>query len=231
MSPSPPFAASPVPAPVVFVKARLVDPASGREEMGGLIVVDGAIRDFGPAVTADTAPDGASVVDCGGDVLAPGLVDMRAFIGEPGAEHRETIVTATQAAAAGGVTTIVASPATNPPLDDPAVVDFLLRRARDRGLVRVLPSAALTKGREGREISEIGLLQRAGYYHGPLEGAWDEAARLALERYGGVENLEERLVSPTRIDRQVLAYLREKLGRPPAPDAEGDMDVSEIPPM
>ena len=162
MSPSPPFAASPVPAPVVFVKARLVDPASGREEMGGLIVVDGAIRDFGPAVTADTAPDGASVVDCGGDVLAPGLVDMRAFIGEPGAEHRETIVTATQAAAAGGVTTIVASPATNPPLDDPAVVDFLLRRARDRGLVRVLPSAALTKGREGREISEIGLLQRAG---------------------------------------------------------------------
>ena len=80
-----------------------------------------------------------------------------------------------------------------------------------------------------REIR--GLLQRAGYYHGPLEGAWDEAARLALERYGGVENLEERLVSPTRIDRQVLAYLREKLGRPPAPDAEGDMDVSEIPPM
>ena len=75
---------------------------------------------------------------------------MRAFIGEPGAEHRETIASASAAAAAGGVTTLVARPDTNPPVDDPAVVDFILRRARDAAKVRVLPTAALTKGLQGR---------------------------------------------------------------------------------
>ena len=94
--------------------------------------------------------------------MAPGLIDMWAFIGEPGAEHRETIATATLAAAAGGITTVVARPDTNPPVDEAAVVDFLLRRARDTGRVRVLPLAALTAGLDGAEIAEIGLLQQAG---------------------------------------------------------------------
>ena len=87
---------------------------------------------------------------------------MRAFVGEPGAEHRETIASASAAAAAGGVTSLVMRPDTNPPVDDPAVVDFILRRARDAAKVRILPSAALTKGLEGREIAEIGLLAEAG---------------------------------------------------------------------
>lgn len=152
----------PPPAPVLFINARLVDPASGVETRGGLLVLDGRIADLGPALKAGAAPPGARIVDCAGDVLAPGLIDMQAFVGEPGAEHRETIATATAAAAAGGVTTIVASPGTSPPVDDPAVVDFVLRRARDTGRVRVLPMAALTKGREGREISEFGLLRQAG---------------------------------------------------------------------
>ena len=87
---------------------------------------------------------------------------MRAFIGEPGAEHRETIATASAAAAAGGVTTVLARPDTSPPVDEPAVVDFILRRARDTAKVRILPCAALTRGLEGREIAEIGLLGEAG---------------------------------------------------------------------
>lgn len=149
-------------APLLFVNARLVDPASGVETRGGLLALNGRIADLGPSVTADGAPDGARIVDCRGDVVAPGLVDLQAFVGEPGAEHRETIATATAAAAAGGVTTIVATPDTSPPVDDPAVVDFVLRRARDTGRVRVLPMAALTKNREGREISEFGLLRQAG---------------------------------------------------------------------
>src|SRR6202007_1030655 len=98
----------------------------------------------------------------GADCVSPGLIDMRAFIGEPGAEHRETIATATAAAAAGGVTTIIARPDTHPPVDETPGVDFLLRRARDTGRVRVLPAAAITKGLEGKEISEVGLLQEAG---------------------------------------------------------------------
>ena len=148
--------------PLALVNARLVDPAALTETRGGVLVSDGVIAGVGEAVRADVLPESVRVIDCRGDIVAPGLVDLSAFVGEPGAEHRETIATATAAAAAGGVTTIVANPATNPPIDDPAVVDFLLRRARDTGRVRVLPAAALTKGLAGKEIAEIGLLQAAG---------------------------------------------------------------------
>ena len=151
----------PPPRPIALVNARLVDPAAEREFRGGVLVVDGKIAGLGPSVTSASAPDGALIVDCGGDVVAPGLVDMRAFVGEPGAEHRETIASASAAAAAGGVTTLIARPDTSPPVDDPAVVDFLKRRARD-ARVRVQPSAAITKGLAGREMAEIGLLREAG---------------------------------------------------------------------
>jgi dihydroorotase len=149
-------------APVLFVNARLIDPAAGSEQRGGLLVRGGRIADLGPGLTRDGAPEGARVVDCGGDVLAPGLIDMQAFVGEPGAEHRETIASATLSAAVGGITTLVATTSTDPAVDDPAVVDFVLRRARDTGRVRVLPMASLTKAREGREMAELGLLQQAG---------------------------------------------------------------------
>ena len=95
-------------------------------------------------------------------MLAPGLIDMRAFVGEPGAEHRETLASASAAAAAGGVTTLVCMPDTNPVIDGPAIVDFVLRRARDTACVTVLPAAAVTKGLAGREMTEFGLLQEAG---------------------------------------------------------------------
>ena len=148
--------------PCALINARLVDPAKDRETYGGVLVVGGLIAGLGGSVTADSAPAEARIVDCAGDVVAPGLIDMRAFIGEPGAEYRETIATASAAAAAGGVTTLVARPDTSPPVDDPAVVDFILRRARDTAKVHILPCAALTKGLEGREIAEIGLLGEAG---------------------------------------------------------------------
>jgi dihydroorotase len=148
--------------PCALINARLVDPASGLETSGGVLIIGGFIAGLGGAVTRDSAPAEARVVDCAGDVVAPGLIDMRAFIGEPGAEHRETIATASAAAAAGGVTTVLARPDTSPAVDEPAVVDFILRRARDTAKVRILPCAALTKGLEGREIAEIGLLAEAG---------------------------------------------------------------------
>ncbi len=149
------------PAPIALVNARLIDPASGTETRGGLRIADGVIAAVGAAVTAANASSD-HIVDCGGDVVCPGLIDLRVFVGEPGAEHRETIATASAAAAAGGVTTIVATPDTHPPVDDPAVVDFLQRRARDTARVRVLPSAAITKRLEGKEIAEFGLLCEAG---------------------------------------------------------------------
>jgi len=149
-------------SPKAFVNARLVDPETGAETRGGLLVEDGRILDFGPAVAPGAFSRDIGVIDCAGNVLCPGLIDLRAYVGEPGGEHRESIATATAAAAAGGVTTLVASPETTPVTDDPAVVDFLKRRARDHGRVRVLPAAAISKGLEGKEISEFGLLREAG---------------------------------------------------------------------
>jgi dihydroorotase len=148
--------------PLALVNGRLIDPVKESETRGGVLVIDGIIRDLGPQVVPAALPPHAHIIDCGGDVVAPGLIDMGAFVGEPGAEHRETIATATAAGAAGGVTTIVARPDTNPPIDEPAVVDFLMRRARDTGIVRVVPMAALTQGLRGEEIAEIGLLKEAG---------------------------------------------------------------------
>ena len=147
--------------PIVLADAVLVDPASGREGRGAVLLRDGLIADvaFG---AAPEPPEGAERVDCAGLVVAPGLVDMRAFVGEPGAEHRETLRSASEAAAAGGVTTLVSMPDTNPVVDDPAIVDFLLRRARDTSLVHIHPAAAITKGLAGREMTELGLLREAG---------------------------------------------------------------------
>lgn len=148
--------------PLLLANALLVDPAAGTEILGGLLIRDGLIADAGPHLTADAVGPDVAVRDCGGRVVAPGLVDIRCFVGEPGYEYRETIASATAAAAAGGVTTIVCQPATDPVIDDPAIVDFLLRRARDTGIVRVHPMAALTKKLAGREMTEFGLLQAAG---------------------------------------------------------------------
>lgn len=148
--------------PVLIINARLVDPLSGKEERGALAVEHGVIAELGHAIDASAPKDGALVIDAKGRVVAPGLVDLRAFVGEPGAEHRETLSSASRAAAAGGVTTVVCMPDTNPPIDDTAVVDHLIRRARDTAGVRMLPAAALTKGLEGKEMAEIGLLKEAG---------------------------------------------------------------------
>ena len=95
-------------------------------------------------------------------MLCPGLIDMQVFTGEPGQEHRETLKTASQAAAAGGVTTIVVMPDTEPVIDQVALVDFIQRRARDNAVVNVHVMAAMTRGLKGQEMTEIGLLQRAG---------------------------------------------------------------------
>ncbi|MBB3019829.1 dihydroorotase [Microvirga lupini] len=145
--------------PILFKNARLIDPASDREEHGAVLVRDGVIVAVGPQVAVDAD---AQVIDCGGQVLAPGLIDMRAFIGEPGGPYRETLKSAGEAAAAGGVTTVVSMPDTSPALDDPAVIDFIVRRARDTSMVNIRPAAALTKGLQGDEMAEIGRLKEAG---------------------------------------------------------------------
>ena len=140
-----------------FANARLIDPEAGTDGPGSLTVKDGAIlaRDA-------KAPKGAEVVDCGSKCLAPGIVDWGVKIGEPGERHRESFRSAGLAAAAGGVTTIIARPDTLPAIDTPEVLEFVTRRAAESSPVRIRHMAALTKGREGREMTEIGFLLDAG---------------------------------------------------------------------
>ncbi len=148
--------------PILLTNARIIDPSRDLDMEGDLLIADGVIRDARRGIGAAGVPEGTEVIDCRGKVAAPGLIDMRAFVGEPGAEYRETFASASQAAAAGGVTTIVSQPDTSPAIDEPAMVDFVLRRARDTAIVHVHPMAALTKGARGSEMTEIGLLKAAG---------------------------------------------------------------------
>lgn len=146
--------------PLVIVGADIPDTGTGRSQPGHVLVRDGVIADLGAGKTG--RPEGAREIDGRGLMLLPGLIDMSALVGEPGAESRETLRTASLAAAAGGVTTIVCRPDTDPPVDDPAIIDFIKRRARDKAKVNILPAAAITKGLNGREMTEFGLLQEAG---------------------------------------------------------------------
>jgi dihydroorotase len=148
--------------PILLANARIADPSRDLDIIGDLLIADGVIREAKKGIGAAGVPEGTDVIDCRGKLVAPGLVDMRAFIGEPGAGYRETFASASQAAAAGGVTTIICQPDTSPAIDDPATVDFVMRRARDTAVVHVHPMAAITKGLEGLEMTEIGLLKAAG---------------------------------------------------------------------
>jgi dihydroorotase len=148
--------------PILLANARLIDPSRDLDGPGDVLIADGTIRDARRGIGAAGVPEGTDIINCAGKVVAPGLIDMRAFVGEPGAGHRETFASASLAAAAGGITTIVCQPDTNPVIDNSATVDFILRRARDTAIVNIHPMAALTKGMRGEEMTEIGLLKAAG---------------------------------------------------------------------
>ena len=150
------------PGRVAYHNARLLDPETGLDVRGGLLTEGEFIFDLGPHVTGEGLAEDYTVVDAEGLCLAPGLVDMRAHLREPGYEHKETIHTGSRSAAAGGVTTIACMPSTNPTIDDVSLVHFIERRARETSLVKVHPIAAVTKERKGEQLTELGLLSDAG---------------------------------------------------------------------
>jgi len=147
------------PSDLLLTNVRLLDPASGLDQPGSLLVRDGHIVDLGTAIGR---PDGVVTLDGDNAVLCPGLVDMRAELGEPGAEYRETIASAAQAAAAGGITTLAALPNTTPAIDDPALVRLLRARGEETGTLTILPYGAVTRGCHGTDLAELGLLREAG---------------------------------------------------------------------
>lgn len=141
---------------IAYVNARLLDPATGLDAMGGLLSEDETITQVGPGLFSDTVPEDAKVIDCQGKCLAPGLVDMRVHM------SGQNVQATGNAAVAGGVTTAVCLPGTKPVIDDPTVVEFVARAARKAGLVKVYPYGAITKGLEGLELAEMGMLSESG---------------------------------------------------------------------
>lgn len=144
---------------LLFTNARLIDPESLSETHGSLLVQDGVIVNLGAEIAV---PEGAEVIDCGGKCLAPGIVDIGVKVCEPGERHKESYRSAGLAAAAGGITTMVTRPDTDPCIDSPETLEFVTRRANEAAPVNVVPMAALTKGREGKEMTEFGFLMDAG---------------------------------------------------------------------
>ncbi len=167
--------------PVLLKNARVLDPSRNLDEAGSVLVVDGRIAASGSGAQNQGAPEGADIIDCAGRLVIPGLVDACVHVGEPGAEHRETIASASQAAAAGGVTSFIMMPDTDPVIDDVALVEFIQRSARDTALVHVHPAAAITKGLRGREMTEFALLQSAGAV-ALTEGRHSIASALVMRR-------------------------------------------------
>ena len=147
---------------IAYINARLLDPESGLDAPGALLTEGAQIADLGPGLFADGVPQGIETVDCGGHCLSPGLVDMHVHLREPGHEHKETIATGSLSALAGGVTSLCSMPNTDPVVDNVGLIEFIHRRAREAKGVKVFPFAAVTKGLEGKQLSEFGMLAEAG---------------------------------------------------------------------
>ena len=147
---------------IAYLNARLLDPETGLDTPGALLVQDGRIADLGADLFKDGAPSVSQVIDCDGMCLSAGLIDLRVQLREPGEEHKETIDTAGDAAAAGGVTAMVCLPNTDPVIDDVSVVEFIARRAQEANRVKVFCYGSVTRGLKGTELTEMGLLSDAG---------------------------------------------------------------------
>ncbi|MDA7552165.1 dihydroorotase [Candidatus Pelagibacter sp.] len=146
-----------------FINATIIDPHNSLNENGGLIISEnGIIEAIGKKVNKNNIPSREKIIDLNGKHIFPGLVDMRVFAGEPGFEYKENFRTLSNAALAGGVTSVVTMPNTDPIIDNVSIVDFLKRRGRDKSKINIFPTASLTKNIEGLTMTEFGLLQKKG---------------------------------------------------------------------
>ncbi|MBO5996649.1 MAG: dihydroorotase [Acetobacter sp.] len=216
---------------LLFDNVHLIDPASGLNQHGRLLVRQGRIAAI-ETQAGDSVPDEATVINGNGAVLCPGLVDMRVEIGEPGREYRETIASAARAASAGGITTIAVMPTCRPAIDNPALVRMLRTRGEETGAITILPYGALTKNCDGQELSEIGLLHQAGAVAFTDGDRAIDPARLmylALSYAGGFNALiiqhpeEPSLAKVGCVTSSVLAT---RLGLPSIPAAAEDLMIA-----
>jgi len=217
-----------------IINARIIDPASEFDDFGTILIEDGLITAFGPNVDAE-----GDIIDAEGHICAPGLIDMRVSTGEPGRENRETISTAAKAAAAGGVTSFIIMPETDPVIDDMSLVDFITRRA-ETAPVNVYAAGALTKGLDGKTLTEIGLMSQAGavmFSNGKAPIADTQTMRRLLSYSASFNALiANRAIEPS-LSKGAVAHesdLSSRLGltgAPPAAErimAERDVALAEL---
>ena len=217
-----------------IINARIIDPASGYDYEGTVLIQDGVIIEFGPDVIVQ-----GEIIDAQGLICAPGLIDMRVSTGEPGRENRETIATAAIAAAAGGVTSIVIMPETNPVIDDMSLVDFIKRRA-ENAPVNVYAAGALTKDLDGKTLTEIGLMSEAGavMFSNGAQPIGDSQTMRRLLSYSASFNalISNRAIDPS-LSKDAVAHesdLSSRLGLTGAPAAaerimaERDVALAEL---
>lgn len=224
--------------PLLIRGARIIDPAAKLDLIGDLLAFDGRVADIAPALHA--APDGARIIEAAGLTLTPGLVDMRAQLGEPGQEHREDVVSAAHAAVAGGITTLACLPNTDPVVDRPSLVTHLLRRSDEVGAARILPYAAVTRGAAGQQLSEMGVLTDAGavgFTDGPRHALDAQTLRRALDYARAFDQLvfgwpEEPSLSANAA--MTSGLLATRMGLPAAPAVaermmvERDVHLAEL---
>jgi dihydroorotase len=146
-----------------LINAKIIDPSQNMDILGGLIIDEkGKIKAIGKDVNRSNIPSKAEVIDIKKNIIIPGIVDMKTFVGEPGYEYKENFRTLSQAALAGGVTSVVSMPNTKPVIDNVSMVDFIIRRGRDKAKVNIFPFASLTKNMDGNSMTEFGLLSDKG---------------------------------------------------------------------
>lgn len=211
--------------PIAYTNVRLLDPEAGLDTMGALLTQDGIIVDFGPDLQDNNIPEKAAVIDCNGLCLAPGFIDIRVHLREPGEEYKETIETAGLAAATGGITAMVCLPNTKPPIDDVSVVEFIARRAREAKLVKVYTYGTVTRSTKGQELTEMGLLSKAGavaFTDGtkPISNAMVMSRALSYARSFGliiVQHPEEPSLAADGVMNE--SEISTRLGLPSIPNA------------
>jgi dihydroorotase len=146
-------------SPILIKGGRIVDPTQSMDAVGDLLLADGKVARIGGSIEA---PESARVIDADGLIVTPGLIDVHVHLREPGGEHKETIATGARAAAAGGFTAICAMPNTDPVIDDPAGVGYVLAQGQKAGAARVYPVGAISVGQKGESLAAIGEMIAAG---------------------------------------------------------------------